>query len=62
VLLDDVPLQKSYFSSNTTEYPLEEASKAQPSPEAPPPIIIKSYFLLFNNLIFEDLFNFKELF
>jgi hypothetical protein len=56
-------LQKSNFSNNTTEYPLEDTSNAQPSPEAPPPITIKSNFLLlFNNLIFEDLFNFKELF
>ena len=46
-----------------TEYPLDEASNAQPSPDAPPPITIKSnFFLLFNNLIFNALFNFKELF
>ena len=62
MLLEDVPLQKSCFSTNNTEHPLDEASKAHPSPVAPPPIIIKSNVLLLSNFKLEDLFNFIEFF
>jgi len=64
VLLEEVPLQKSNFSKRITEYPLEDASRAQPRPVAPPPIIIKSNvnLFIFNNFKLDDLFNFIVLF
>jgi len=45
VLLDDVPLEKSYFSIKSVLCPLEAESIAAPIPDAPPPIITISHYL-----------------
>jgi len=43
VLLEEVPLAKSFLSKRSVLYPRLAASTAIPRPEAPPPIIITSH-------------------